>query len=88
MSLTIQIGPDDDAAYKFVYHLGAPNLDNLLSAQTDEAIRGLVYSVPYKKVKFTKIQINTFKVCTHILYYYCTIDSRYYRTLSTGLDSS
>lgn len=50
LSLTFQIGPDEDAAYRFVYHLGAHRLDDMLTAQTDEAIRGLVYSVPYRKV--------------------------------------
>ena len=50
LSLTFQIGPDEEAAYRFVYHLGAHRFDDLLTAQTDEAIRGLVYSVPYRKV--------------------------------------
>lgn len=50
LSLTFQIGPDEDAAYRFVYHLGAHRFDDLLTTQCDEAIRGLVYSVPYRKV--------------------------------------
>jgi len=50
LSLTFQIGPDEEAAKKFVYSLGAYRLDELLSAEAEEAIRGLVYSVTHDKV--------------------------------------
>lgn len=50
LSLTFRIGPDADAARNFVYRLGAHRFDELLSAETEEAIRGLVYSVTHDKV--------------------------------------
>mmetsp|Transcript_32007 Transcript_32007/g.95873 ORF Transcript_32007/g.95873 Transcript_32007/m.95873 type:complete len:348 (+) Transcript_32007:280-1323(+) len=50
LSLTFRIGPDADAARNFVYRLGAHRFDELLSAETEESIRGLVYSVTHDKV--------------------------------------
>eukprot|EP00978_Attheya_sp_CCMP212_P026287 scaffold86142_cov51-Attheya_sp.AAC.2 len=50
LSLTFRIGPDVDAAQAFVYRLGAHRFDELLSAEAEEAIRGLVYSVTHDKV--------------------------------------
>jgi regulator of protease activity HflC (stomatin/prohibitin superfamily) len=50
LSLTFQIGPDVEDAQKFVYRLGAHRLDELISAEVEEGIRGLVYSVTYDKV--------------------------------------
>lgn len=50
LSLTFKIGPDTEAARKFVYRLGAHRFDELLSAEAEEAIRGLVYSVTHDKV--------------------------------------
>jgi len=50
LSLTFRIGPDAEAAAAFVYELGAHRFDELLSLQTEEAIRGLVYSVTHDKV--------------------------------------
>ena len=50
LSLAFRIGPDAEAARKFVYRLGAHRFDELLSAETEEAIRGLVYSVTHDKV--------------------------------------
>ena len=50
LSLTFRIGPDIDAARNFVYRLGAHRFDELLSAETEESIRGLVYSVTHDKV--------------------------------------
>ena len=50
VSLTFQIGPDADAARKFVYRLGAHRFDEMLRAECEEAIRGLVYSVTHDKV--------------------------------------
>lgn len=50
LSLTFRIGPDIDAARNFVYKLGAHRFDELLSAETEESIRGLVYSVTHDRV--------------------------------------
>ena len=50
LSLTFRIGPDTEAAQNFVYKLGAHRFDELMSAETEEAIRGLVYSVTHDKV--------------------------------------
>jgi len=50
VSLTFQIGPTVDDAKKFVYLLGAHRFDELLSAETEEAIRALVNDVPVMKV--------------------------------------
>lgn len=50
LSLTFRIGPDVDAARNFVYRLGAHRFDELLSAECEEGIRGLVYSVTHDKV--------------------------------------
>jgi len=50
LSLTFQIGPDVEAARKFVYRIGPGRFDELLSAETEESIRGLVYSVTHDKV--------------------------------------
>ena len=52
LSLTFRIGPDIDAARNFVYRLGAHRFDELLSAETEESIRGLVYSVTHDKVRY------------------------------------
>lgn len=50
LTLTFRIGPDAEAARKFVYGLGAHRFDEMLTAETEEAIRGLVYSVTHDKV--------------------------------------
>jgi len=50
LSLTFRIGPDIDGARNFIYKLGAHRFDELLSSETEEAIRGLVYSVTHDKV--------------------------------------
>ena len=50
LSLTFRIGPDADAATNFIYKLGAHRFDELIGAETEEAIRGLVYSVTHDKV--------------------------------------
>ncbi|KAL7479853.1 hypothetical protein ACHAW6_005573 [Cyclotella cf. meneghiniana] len=50
LSLTFRIGPDADAAANFVYKLGAHRFDELMSAETEESIRGLVYSVTHDRV--------------------------------------
>eukprot|EP00501_MAST-03F_sp_TOSAG23-6_P000591 GSMAST32.ASY1.ANO1.612.1 assembled CDS len=50
LGLTFQIGPKIEDAKKFIYHLGACNFDELLSAEVEEAIRALVNRVPVMKV--------------------------------------
>ncbi|CAM9611177.1 unnamed protein product, partial [Heterosigma akashiwo] len=50
LSLTFRIGPDVEAATTFVYNMGAHRFDEFLAAKTEEAIRGLVYSVTHDKV--------------------------------------
>lgn len=50
LSLTFRIGPDPEAAANFIYKLGAHRFDELIAAETEEAIRGLVYSVTHDKV--------------------------------------
>jgi regulator of protease activity HflC (stomatin/prohibitin superfamily) len=50
VSLTFQVGPDEDAVVAFCYELGASRLDDMLTAQSEEAIRALVNGVPYTKV--------------------------------------
>jgi len=64
LSLTFQIGPDEEAVTKFVYGLGAYRLDELLSAEAEEAIRALVYSVTHDEVddlreEFAKGMLST-----------------------------
>ena len=50
LSLTFRIGPDPEAAANFIYKLGAHRFDELIAAETEEAIRGLVYSVTHDNV--------------------------------------
>jgi regulator of protease activity HflC (stomatin/prohibitin superfamily) len=50
VSVTFQIGPTINDARKFVYRLGAHRFDELLGAEIDEVIRGLVHRVPALKV--------------------------------------
>ena len=44
LSLTFAIGPDSDAATRFVYSLGTTRFDEFLTNEVEEGIRGLVYS--------------------------------------------
>ena len=63
-----------DEAKKFVYSLGASRLDELLSSQTEEAIRALVYGVPAMRVhdlreEFAIGMLNVSSVCRrHIIF--------------------
>eukprot|EP00941_MAST-03F_sp_MAST-3F-sp1_P005619 g5619.t1 len=50
LGLTFMIGPSIKEARRFVYHLGACNFDELLTAEVEEAIRALVNEVPVMKV--------------------------------------
>lgn len=59
LSLTFRIGPDIDAARNFVYRLGANRFDELLSAETEEAIRGLVYTETHDKINSLRDDFST-----------------------------
>jgi len=66
ISINFTIGPTFQDAENFVYRLGAHRFDELLSAMTQESIRGLVYSVTHDKVKdlredFAAGMLNTMK---------------------------
>jgi len=50
LSLTFKIGPTIEDAYKFAYEMGAVRLDKFIAAQSEEAIRGLVFSVTHDHV--------------------------------------
>jgi len=50
LSVTFSIGPDGDAAYDFVYKIGAERFDEFLSNVVEEGIRGLVYGVTHDRV--------------------------------------
>lgn len=50
LSLTFRVGPDAESARLFVYRLGAHRFDELLSAEAEESIRGLVYGVTHDRV--------------------------------------
>lgn len=50
ISISLQVGPNEDDAVKFVYSLGAHRFDELLYSLTEEAIRGLVHSVRHDQV--------------------------------------
>eukprot|EP00742_Colponemidia_sp_Colp-10_P000838 GILJ01000908.1.p1 GENE.GILJ01000908.1~~GILJ01000908.1.p1 ORF type:complete len:433 (+),score=85.02 GILJ01000908.1:50-1300(+) len=50
ISLVFKVGATDKDAYAFIYQLGAHRFDELLCATSEEAIRGLVYSVPHTRI--------------------------------------
>jgi len=50
LSLTFSIGPDPDSVRDFCYLLGPARMDQYMSSQTEEAIRGLVFSVTHDQV--------------------------------------
>lgn len=59
LSLTFRIGPDVEAARKFVYRLGAVRMDEMLTAECEEGIRSLVYSVTHDKVNDLREEFAT-----------------------------
>lgn len=54
LSVTFRIGPNVEAARNFVYRLGAFRFDELLSAEIEERIRGLVQSQSHNKLNDMK----------------------------------
>jgi hypothetical protein len=50
LSLTFSIGPDAESVKDFCYLLGPARMDEYMSSQTEEAIRGLVFSVTHDQV--------------------------------------
>lgn len=59
LSLDFRIGPDAQAAYDFVYHIGAHRFDEYLSQKIEEAVRGLVYGVTHDKVNDLREEFAT-----------------------------
>ncbi len=50
LSLTFRIGPSSDEVSNFIYKVGAHRFDELLTAEVEQSIRALVYSVTYDQV--------------------------------------
>lgn len=64
LSLTFRIGPGSDEVSNFIYKLGAHRFDELLSAETKQAIRALVYSVTYDQVNDMREEFATTMLST------------------------
>jgi regulator of protease activity HflC (stomatin/prohibitin superfamily) len=45
ISLTFHVGPQEDECRNFVYRLGPTRLDELLAAESEEALRNFVHGV-------------------------------------------
>lgn len=57
ISLTFRIGPGHDECMKFIYELGPAKLDQMLEAESEEAIRNFVYGVRLSQVRDIKGEI-------------------------------
>lgn len=57
ISLTFRIGPGHDECMKFIYELGPAKLDQMLEAESEEAIRNFVYGVRLSKIQDIKGEI-------------------------------
>jgi len=57
ISLTFRIGPGHDECKKFIYELGPAKLDQMLEAESEEAIRNFVYSVRLSQIQDIKGEI-------------------------------
>lgn len=57
ISLTFRIGPGHDECKKFIYELGPAKLDQMLEAESEEAIRNFVYSVKLSQIQDIKGEI-------------------------------
>ena len=55
--MTFRIGPDHDDCYKFIYELGPSKLDEMLAAESEEAIRNFVHSVKISRIQDIKGEI-------------------------------
>lgn len=59
LSIDFRVGPDAQAAYDFVYNIGAQRFDEYLSNKVEEAVRGLVYGVTHDKVNDLREEFAT-----------------------------
>lgn len=57
ISLTFRVGPGHDECMKFIYELGPSKLDQMLEAESEEAIRNFVYSVRLSQIQDIKGEI-------------------------------
>ena len=57
ISLTFRIGPGGDEWMKFIYELGPAKLDQMLAAESEEAIRNFVHSVRLSQIQDIKGEI-------------------------------
>ena len=57
ISLTFRIGPGHDECMKFIYELGPSKLDEMLAAESEEAIRNFVHSVRIAQIQDIKGEI-------------------------------
>ncbi|CAI2371325.1 unnamed protein product [Moneuplotes crassus] len=57
ISLTFRIGPGHDECMKFIYELGPAKLDQMLEAESEEAIRNFVYGVKLAQIQDIKGEI-------------------------------
>ena len=57
ISLTFRIGPGHDECMKFVYELGPAKLDEMLAAESEEAIRNFVHGVRLSQIQDIKGEI-------------------------------
>ena len=57
ISLTFRIGPGADEWSKFIYELGPAKLDQMLAAESEEAIRNFVHSVRLSQIQDIKGEI-------------------------------
>ena len=58
VSFNFQIGPSEENVKKFVYSLGAARFQELLQAETEEAIRTLVFGIPVMSVRDLREEIS------------------------------
>ena len=54
ISLTFKIGPDADDCMRFIYELGPSKLDEMLGAESEEAIRNFVHDVKLSGIQDIK----------------------------------
>ena len=59
MNLKFRIGPEIEGARTFVYKIGAKRFDELLSVESEEAIRKLMYRLNYSQVSNLKGEIGS-----------------------------
>jgi len=57
IAVNFRIGPSEEDCVNFIYKLGAVRLDELLSAETEEAIRNFVHSHEVRQVQDLKAEL-------------------------------